>query len=503
MSARDTTPLLDESRRLLLRASTRTDDIAVPAFVKWRQRVDLNDVGSEAHRVMVTLVDLATRNNLPDRDLERMRGVHRHVWTGNTLRLRHLFAVLDALGKGGIQPFLMKGGALLARFPELAARRPSGDYDIVVKPEDLPRAAELLAEAGYHPLAMAWQSLVRDMRSIDTSGTAIAFLARDARVDFHWRPLGIIPDDQLTLRLFELAEPFALQGRPVLVPSPAHHLFLCLARTDPSDKSENFRRLLEADMLLKGVPPEAVDWAELERLVRHYGLEAIAAAFFRHLGEETSVDLPAGLAQRFAEASTIGARFESWARRREVQSRAPLTSWLIMQRARRFGRASAQNAPIGLAEAIWRNLPAMTPGRLNRIRSFVLARTGGASNGRRKYLEGWFYNEAGGRWSNGKFGAIRVPLTPEQHNGAPVTLRVRIFTGRLAARLLATGGLSEKVWLVPHFRQWVTVSLKVKPEPSLGGDGLVVFWAPDASRPSQVEKSPDTRLLGLFVTSDP
>ena len=97
-------------------------------------------------------------------------------------------------------------------------------------------------------------------------------------IDLHWRPLPNIFDVALTQRIISAAERATLQGRRVLIPTPAHHLFLALARCAPSDSTESFLRLLEGYFLM-ACGGDSIDWRELLHLVDYYGLQSIAHSY--------------------------------------------------------------------------------------------------------------------------------------------------------------------------------------------------------------------------------
>src|SRR5688572_3327242 len=109
--------LLDERSTLLLRAISLTGPEAVDAFRRWRAKTILTDADFHAHRIVPLLVDLVRREGLSDPELDRMRGVGRHIWTQNTLHQRVVLVALDALALHGIQPMLLKGAALFGRSP--------------------------------------------------------------------------------------------------------------------------------------------------------------------------------------------------------------------------------------------------------------------------------------------------------------------------------------------------------------------------------------------------
>lgn len=493
-------PILDGQNRLLLRAATAPDEYAVPAFKRWRSRVDFEDVTGVAHRVMPALAALAARNGIDDPDMQRIRGIDKHVWATNMLKLKNLVLALDVLGKAGITPMLLKGGALFARMPELAARRTAGDYDILIAPAQFRAAAAALDAAGFAPMAMSWWAVLEENAAIDTSGTALGRGARDALVDLHWRPLKYLDDPALIDRMFAAAETVRLKGQPILVPSPTNHLFLTIARSDPHDKRENFQRLLEGQMLLAGLGQDSIEWNELTELVRHYGLDGLAASYMDELARTCRLELcPAAAA--LAAGASPGGWMEVLLRSVEPERRLAVQSWCLSRRDIRYHRAGAAR---GLGEAMLLQLVRLWPGALPALRRSILRRLGGLPVARREFVEGWFYPEETGRWSNGRLGVLALPLTEAQQAGEPVRFRGHAMRGRYGgARLRVSGGASiARYDYDAQQQQDFELSVVVRPERQLGGAGLVVFWAPDAISPLERGESDDSRRLGVFILTE-
>jgi hypothetical protein len=495
-------PILDEQNRLLLCAATAPDEFAVPAFRRWRASVDFDLVTGTAHRVMPALAALAARNGIDDPEMQRIRGIDKHVWATNMLKLKNLMLALDVLGKANVTPMLLKGGALFARMPELAARRTAADYDILVPPGQFATAAAALDAAGFVPMAMSWRAVLEENGTIDTSGTALGRGTQDALVDLHWRPLKYLDDPVLIERLFAAAETVTLKGVTTLAPSPTHHLFLSIARSDPHDKTENFQRLLEGHMLLAGLGQDSIDWDELAELLRYYGLDGLAASYVGELERTCRLDLSAGAAA-LASGATPGGWVEVLLRNVEPEKRLALQSWYLSRRDHRYHRAGPATLR-GLGEAMLLGLLRGWPGVLPALRRSILRRLGAPLVSRPVFIEGWFYPEEEGRWSNGRLGVLALPLTEAQQAGEPVRFRGHTMRGRnSSSRLRVSGGASTErhdygAQQGPDF----DLSVVVRPEPQLGGAGLVLFWAPDAISPLERGDSDDSRRLGVFLRTN-
>ncbi|RYG00269.1 MAG: hypothetical protein EON94_09795, partial [Caulobacteraceae bacterium] len=293
--------LLSPPARLLLRAISHTGPEAVAAFSEWRAIGPLDAAHGESHRILPLLVELIAREELVDPDLARMRGVARQVWTNNVLRVRLLFDTLDLLESRGIGAVLMKGAALFARAPELERRRVSGDYDILVLPEDIPAAVSVLRAHGFLPTGHAWEDFGRPLIDSVDAGVEVK-RGRQRGLDLHWRPLWNIHDPALGRRYWGDARDAQLHGRAVRIPSATHQLFCAMARCEPWDRIECFTRVTEGYFLLTAAGGE-VDWDQFLELTRQYGLESAASAYLDELQTHAKLAIPASLTGQLAAAA--------------------------------------------------------------------------------------------------------------------------------------------------------------------------------------------------------
>jgi hypothetical protein len=487
---------------LLLRAATRRDAAGREAFAAWRRAVRLDDIDDVAHRAMPLILEHGAQGIDDDPDLARMRGMVRRIWTANVLNLQQLFAALDAIEAAGLPPLLLKAAAVFARAPELAARRIAGDYDVLVPAGDAAVAARALAHAGFVPQGFAWGDFASELVSSVAAGAALARPGQHGSIDLHWRPLPDIHDGALAARVFAAAEPMRLRGRAVRVPSLTHHLFLALARCEPWDPGECFHRLIEGHLLVSRFAG-GIDWAGLDELVATYGLEAAAAAFLGTLAAEALSPVPAALLERL-EARLSPARRRDWRLRAVPPARrSMLAQWYLGREDARASRASPLNRPVGLAEALLRQASGGALPALPLLWRLACARHHGPANGRLRFLEGFSYPEASGRWSDGRFAVLAAPLGDAQRRGEPLRIRMHPYlAGRRRVRVRASAGGPGVSLVFSRNDRVADIALRARPQERLGGDALVLLCLPDALSPAEAGESPDRRRLGVHILRD-
>lgn len=495
--------LLNETDRLIFRAATGSGQRAFDAFRAWRARLVMDELPHTALTAMPLLLELIKRHGIEDPQLGRMRGMGRHIWVSNTLQLEHLFEALDAVAAAGQTAVLMKGAALYARDPTSAIKRRSSDYDILVEPASIGAAASGLAAAGFVPKDLTWADFDANLPESATAGVPISKDRLHGEIDLHWRPLPGIFDNALTRRIVSSAEPASLQGRRVLVPIPAHHLFLALARCAPSESAESFVRLLEGYFLMaSGV---SIDWDELTRLVDYYGLQPIALSYLSTIASECELPVPSEVLRQLEAGQTSSSRRE-WALRRIPPARlSPLQNRVLTKRDVQFHRAQAGATPPGYVETLLSYALKAVAARpvLQVMWQLARRRLHGGSIGEPRFLHGFSYPEIEGRWTNARYAAVALPLTYAQKQGEPVRVKARLFCpkGR-SASVVATAGAGAIKRKIGHADEPLDLAIRCKSLPSLGGDALLLLWLPGAISPLDAGESADPRLLGLYLYRD-
>lgn len=490
------TTLLGEPQRLLLKAVTGSGQPAVDAFRRWRALVPFDAIEHSALRVVPLLLALVKREGLDDPDLLRMKGIERHIWASNTLRFKQLFQALTAIRRTGAPFVLLKGAALLARMPEMAALRTNGDYDVLVDPSYMEALRPELEAAGFVMGGFSFDDWGSELQGSTTAGVPITLGGSAGEVDIHWRALPNLRDPKLTKRILSSAEEGALHHHKVPIPSLAHHLFICLARCEPWDKDECLTRLLEAYFLLSKCG-EKLDWVELEALVAQYRLEAWASAFFEELVAATGIAVPAA-ARRGLRPWSLMLRKEWKVRGIAPSERTDLQLWLLQHNDARFSRRDPGDWTLTLREALLaaRNQDGENIEALWRSAS---RRASSEPDGRRKFLYGFSFPEKWGRWTEGHLALAVIPLNSEQKQGAPVEIRGHVLNSDRLTRIFMAGGRESKKLDVPKGQTDVTLSLRLQPLDTLGGDGLLALWLPDAISPKALGMSGDYRALSLAI----
>lgn len=163
--------------------------------------------------------------------------------------------VLQGLARGGLQPLVLKGGALRRSVFRSPVERVMGDLDILVRPEEVPGVLESLRSLGYESTySEEAREGFREHHHHDRVAHANGF-----EVEVHWRltrPGSLTPLDadlfQQRARILRPAE-----GNELRVPSPEDMVLHTVSQSEQDD-FRTLRRLVDLDRVLAS---EDLDWA--------------------------------------------------------------------------------------------------------------------------------------------------------------------------------------------------------------------------------------------------
>ena len=507
--------LLDRRHMLLLRAALGEGATAMNAYRAWHENEPLDEADDTIYRILPLLLATAEKCGLEDRDTPRMRGAIKHIWLSNMLRSKLVSDALATLERAGIEALIFKGAALFARNEEFAALRAAGDYDLLVRRADAPRAIAALIGDSFETGGMAADRFAEpDFDAIHAAH--FRKKSSSGSLDLHWRPLPMLRDPQLIDDLFAHAEPAQFAGRTVSIPCLADHLFLAIVRPEPWEIKETFLRAIEATHLLADCAG-TLDWERFAHLVSRHAMGWIAAPMLGLIRDEFNVPMPGGIVERIWRDAAPGKGFELFIRRRPPYGRGGLERWVL--RLLEVARTTPERPG---AWRQWRRLALSHPAALRRIISASLVDFHFFKRGalRRLWTEqaagqspdtgdapafvrGFSIPEIEGRWTDGQFAVFEVPVEAPAGAIIPVTLGLAPFLPGDAKsfKLQITGGVgaprSHALRRADSFPAELLLNARVV------GAGrrkvVIALHLKDAGYPQQLGLSDDLRQLGLNV----
>jgi hypothetical protein len=268
----------------LLRAVTLRDEAAAAAA--WRNFEAMADFDHLTAGEM-RLIGLASKRLAtlaPESPmLMRIGGIERANWSRSQLALSAAGEGLRALAASSIEMLAIKGASRVARGDPAARGRMVNDVDIVVRPDDIARAFDLLTEDGWQPAGSGTVVFHRS-RLADAIGINLV-RGRFGNLDLHrtpfHQPSETTGDDSLgdDASIWQRASGGTLAYVPVLVPSATDAVAIAIAHGAlDAHKSSDWLADIVAAI------DSGVDWSLLEALVdarRLHGPAAVALGYVK------------------------------------------------------------------------------------------------------------------------------------------------------------------------------------------------------------------------------
>jgi hypothetical protein len=253
----------------------------VPPQADWMGILDLANRSLVTAQLCEAVMESVAKDSIPEDVAMFLSEVRSRNRERNRRLIVQFHDAVRALNGAGIEPVMLKGMALWAMKREVHFDRILADIDLLVRPSEVPRAIDVLEEAG----------LTLTARYPGNDVHVVAEFARPddvGLIDLHQRPPGppgFAEIDNLDTYCIAVAD----DGVRALCPLPAVQIFFLVLHDQFHDGDYwrgglDLRHLIDIAQLSKAQPP--VDWALLERLcrtnlVRHaLGTQLIAARRF-------------------------------------------------------------------------------------------------------------------------------------------------------------------------------------------------------------------------------
>ena len=221
----------------------------------------------------------ATAPSVPAELCQQFESVRSLAVARNLIQLNALASLVKAFNAAGVPIIILKGAAMLGTiYPSLASRE-MGDVDVLIRPEDLERAAQILTEHGYrypldvypgHPTAYI-------LRYLSEMSFTVA-QPWGPEIDLHWRLVnhewyeGVIRID--TTGVWARSRSVDLDGVTALGLSIEDLIWhLCLHASLHKD-GQLLRRLIDIDRVIRS-EAGAVDFEALVQRVRTYHIKSL------------------------------------------------------------------------------------------------------------------------------------------------------------------------------------------------------------------------------------
>lgn len=344
----------DVDSALLLDVALSADaDSARASWNSWRARGnDVDSITGHAQRLLPSVHGGLSRAGIEDRDLGRIRGLHRRALYRYSLLSHRILPALDRLLARGIPVLVFKGVSLVEQYFEDRGSRPMGDVDLLVPEDRALEAARLVAEDG------AYRAISSTPPEIALAHThAVNFADPEGfGIDVHQHVLLAACWSGADRPIWDRARTFRWKGRDLLAPCAEDAFFISLVQDTLHDRSPSPHWVLDAMLIARGTP-RAFDWDRVVELARHYRQAPAAEGALRVLRDRFGLAVPARATEALAAVplSRVEATLHALRGKPRHGWHAPLRIWCTYwtRRGRALGPLGAvRGFPRYLAAAV-------------------------------------------------------------------------------------------------------------------------------------------------------
>ncbi|MGX9142431.1 nucleotidyltransferase family protein [Mesorhizobium sp. 128a] len=335
----------------LLKAALLPDEEAAGrCAARWLDENDIDQVAFREHRLLAAISDRFGRKLAAHPAHPRLVGLQKMLWTKSRLAMREAEPALQAMIDAGCAVMLIKGASRIAVDASAQRGRVAHDIDILVRPQDMVAAFDVLSERDWQiATGVSPQYLRTRLASLRSMNF---FKGSFGDIDLHQFAYdGSQQSTEDDLAIWQRALAAEFNGVNLLVPSPADRMALAIGHGG-LDAHTHSDWLVDCAVAIQG---GEVDWEVFADVVARRRLAVAAAVALSYLSLEIGIAVPpAELARTVAMADRAG--LSRWSSVLQAKPRTDFGSLVWLSRGlakqlrlkRRKGRL--QPAP----ELVWR-----------------------------------------------------------------------------------------------------------------------------------------------------
>ena len=134
---------------MLLMAALAPAGKAHDAGLAWLANVNLATQTEATIRLLPLVHDRLVRDGIDHPAMAILKGIRRKVWSRNQLLFMHTAPAIQAIRRAGIDVMFLKGAALVLKYYDNYGLHAMGDFDLMVRFNDVAAAMEILKEHGW------------------------------------------------------------------------------------------------------------------------------------------------------------------------------------------------------------------------------------------------------------------------------------------------------------------------------------------------------------------
>lgn len=278
----------DERQMLLLRAATEQGEAALAAWREWLATGRFDDIDGASFAMIPQVYEHVVAVGGEFEEAARLHGIQRRQWYQNRVAMHALAQAVGALADAGIEAMVLKGAALLLSVPEVSSSRGMSDVDLLVRPEDAARAAELLLSRGW---SKPWQRMPDPAEAFELVHAVPLRHGSGASLDLHRQMLEDNRAPGIDSGAWKRARTAEVEGRKVRLPAPEDLLVGVCVHGTRATPSRTIRWVIDAVAVIEATGG-AMDWELVVRIARRRRVSLAMAEALRFVRDEFGAEAP-------------------------------------------------------------------------------------------------------------------------------------------------------------------------------------------------------------------
>lgn len=205
-----------------------------------------------------------------------------HARADNLRLLHHLSGVLDLLQQAEVDTVVLKGAALALLHYEHVGDRPMHDLDVMVRPEEVPRALAALRAAGWSYLVLHDDTRIESLLPVRHS---VALVRDGVELDLHWHAMVESVGTGLDAELWATSVALEVDGQATRALGPADQVLHAVVHGLRWNPVPTIRWVADAHTVITSAGRD-FDWRLLADRARRYHLGAPVRAAITYLDGE-------------------------------------------------------------------------------------------------------------------------------------------------------------------------------------------------------------------------
>lgn len=285
----------NSEQELLLRAALGGENEAVRAWQSVKGKISPDSPEYAAKRLFPLVYNNLQKHKFDDESLLKLKKVHRETFRDNLLLFQKTEQIVQNFRQAGIETILLKGAALSLSYYNSSALRPMADIDLLIKPEDLPKALNLLEKNNWRLISGS------PVLFMDVDPTCQFQDADGGELDLHWQMMRDCWNADKTEDLWNDAFEIKIGNTPVKILSPTHQLFHVCWHGVQYNPTPPIRWIADAMTVLRTSQDE-INWEKLIGIAHLYRVDLMMFAALDYLDKNFAAAIPPEILRQLKDA---------------------------------------------------------------------------------------------------------------------------------------------------------------------------------------------------------